>query len=54
MTTLALRAARPFALSGWLVFAVALVGGSAALLVDLRLALVAAAVVFGWTQIGGL
>ncbi len=46
--------ARPFAAPGWLVFGVALAAGSVALAWDLRFALVASAVVFGWTQIGGL
>lgn len=45
---------RPFSGPGYWLFGIALVAGSAALLVDLRLGLVAAAVVFGWTQIGGL
>ncbi len=47
-------AARPFTLPGRLVFAAALAAGTALAPRDPRLALVAAAVVFGWTQIGGL
>lgn len=54
-SSIALRpGARPFALPGWLVFGAALAAGSVALVWDLHLALAAAAVVFGWTQIGGL
>lgn len=48
------HARHPFALPGYLVFGAALAAGSAALVVDPRLGLVAAAVIFGWTQIGGL
>ncbi len=51
---MAVLSTNPFTRASYAILVVGLAAGTIAMAFDLRLALLPAAVVFGWSQIGGL